>query len=116
MLVATDTLTFSVDGGAGVKWEKNPGFDVETSGVITAGNRLEWKVTPTATITQDFGALWDADDFGDALYTFRAGLATSVAKRIELKLEMLDAYKTKPPNPTVKENDFGLLTAVVYKF
>jgi putative salt-induced outer membrane protein len=115
-LVATDKVTLAADGGVGVKWEKNPGFDVKTSAVITAGDRFEWKVSPTATVTQGFGALWDADDFGDALYTFSAGLATSVAKRIELKLELLDTYKRKPPDPSVKKNDVALLTALVFKF
>jgi putative salt-induced outer membrane protein len=115
-LVATDRLSLSVDGGAGVSWEKNPGFDVDTSGVFTAGDQLAWKVTPTATFTQGFSALWDADDFGDALYTFSLGFSTSVSKQIELKIELLDAYKTKPPNDLVKKNDVAFLTVVVYKF
>ena len=58
---------------------------------------LEWKISPVATLTQDFSALWDADDFGDALYTFSVGLSTSIVKQIELKVELLDALKTKPP-------------------
>ena len=106
----------AIDGGLGVKWEKNPGLEVRTSAVVTAGDRLEWKISPTATVTQGLAALWDADDFGDALYTFRLGLATSVVKRIELKIELLDAYKTKPPTASVQENDVALLTAIVYRF
>ena len=115
-LVDTERLTFSVDGGAGVSWEKNPGFDVDTSGVITGGDQFMFKVTPTATITQSFAALWDADDFGDALYTFSLGFSTSVSKQIELKIELLDAYKTRPPSELVKKNDVAILTAIVYKF
>jgi len=115
-LVATDAVQFSVDGGLGVSWEKNPGFDVDTSGVVTGGDQLTWKLSPSATVTQSLSALWDADDFGDALYTFRAGLATSVLKRVELKIELLDAYKTKPPSDLVKKNDVAFLTAVVFKF
>ena len=115
-LIATDTLSLSVDSGVGVSWEKNPGLDVDTSGVITSGEQFLWKVSPSATITQGFSSLWDADDFGDALYTFSAGLASSVLKQIELKIELLDAYKTKPPNDLVKKNDVAFLTAVVFKF
>ena len=84
-VIASDTVSFSVDGGAGVSWEKNPGLDVDTSGVITGGDQFTWKLSPSATITQSASALWDADDFGDALYTFSAGLTTSVLKQIELK-------------------------------
>jgi putative salt-induced outer membrane protein len=115
-VIASDAVTFSIDGGAGVSWEKNPGLDVDTSGVITAGDQFAWKVSPTATITQRAAALWTADDFGDALYTFSAGLTTSVLKRVELKIELLNAYKTRPPNDLVQKNDVAFLTAVVYKF
>jgi putative salt-induced outer membrane protein len=115
-VIATDTLSLSVDSGVGVSWEKNPGLDVDTSGVITSGEQFLWKVSPSATITQGFSSLWDADDFGDALYTFSAGLSSSVLKQIELKIELLDAYKTKPPNDLVKKNDVAFLTAVVDKF
>ena len=48
--------------------------------------------------------------------SFSAGLSTSVLKQIELKIELLDAYKTEPPNDLVKKNDVAFLTAVVYKF
>jgi putative salt-induced outer membrane protein YdiY len=115
-IIATDTLIFSVDGGFGVKWEKNPGLDVKTSAVVTAGDQLVWKVSPSATVTQGVSVLWDADDFGDALYTFSGGLASSVVKQIELKIELLDTFKTKPPSDLVKKNDVALLMAIVYKF
>jgi putative salt-induced outer membrane protein len=115
-VVATDTVSLNVDGGAGVSWEKNPGFEVDTSGVITGGDQFAWKVSPTAAITQSFAALWDADDFGDALYTFNVGLTTSLVKQLELKISLLDAYKTKPPSDLVKKNDVAFLTAIVYKF
>jgi putative salt-induced outer membrane protein len=115
-VIVSGTVSLSVDGGAGVSWEKNPGLDVDTSGVITAGDQFAWKLSPSSTITQGFSVLWDADDFGDALYTFSAGLSTSVLKQLELKIELLDAYKTKPPNDLVEKNDVAFLTAVVYKF
>jgi putative salt-induced outer membrane protein len=115
-VVASDTVSLSVDAGAGVSWEKNPGLELDTSGVITASDQFAWKLSPSATVTQGFSVLWDADDFGDALYTFSAGLSTSVLKQLELKVELLDAYKTKPPNDLVEKNDVAFLTAVVYKF
>ena len=115
-LVATDAVSLSVDGGAGISWEKNPGFDVDTSAVITSSDQFEWKISSVATLTQNFSALWNTDDFGDALYTFSAGLSTSIVKQIELKVELLDALKTRPPSDLVKKNDVAFLTSVVYKF
>ena len=43
-VVDTDPLKFSVDGGAGATWEKNPGLDVRTYGAITADEELEVRV------------------------------------------------------------------------
>ena len=81
-----------------------------------AATSLARKLSPSATFSQSFAALWDADDFGDALYTFNLGLTTSIVKQVELKISLLDAYKTKPPTDLVKKNDVAFLTAIVYKF
>jgi putative salt-induced outer membrane protein len=115
-LINTEELTLAVDAGAGVKWEKNPGLDVETSATITSGDRFEWKVSKTATITQGLSVLWDADDFGDALYTFAAGVAATIVKQLELKVELLDTYASQPPDPILKKNDVGVITALIWKF
>ena len=61
-------------------------------------------------------ALWTADDFGDALYTVKLGLAATVTARSQLKVELVDFYKTRPPEQTVRKNDVSVVTAVVYKF
>jgi putative salt-induced outer membrane protein len=115
-LVATPATTFNVDGGLGVKFEKNPGLERRTNPVITASDKFEHKLSPTATLTQSFGALWKAQDFGDALYTFTAGVAAALTARTQLKVEVLDSYASRPPTAAVKSNDVALLTALVYKF
>jgi putative salt-induced outer membrane protein YdiY len=115
-LVTTPQATLTADAGFGVKWEKNPGFDLKTSAVVTSGDRFELKLSPTSTITQSFSAIWDANDWGDALYTLSAGVAAALTTRSQLKLELLDAYATRPPTADVKNNDVALLAAVVYKF
>ena len=115
-LVMTPKTTFNVDSGLGYKAEKNPGFERRDDFVVTMSDKFEHKLSTTSTITQSFGALWKADDFGDALYTFTAGLAAALTTRTQLKVELLDAYSSKPPNPAIKNNDVALLTALVYKF
>jgi len=115
-VVATSQTTLTADGGFGVKWEKNPGFDLKTAAVVTSGDRFEFKLSPASTINQSFAAVWDADDWGDALYTFTAGAAAALTARSQLKLELLDTYASRPPTPEVKNNDVALLAAVVYKF
>ena len=115
-LIVTPATSFNVDGGFGVKWEKNPGFDRRTDPVFTASDKFEHKLSTTATVTQGFTALWRADAPGDALYTFTAGAAAALTARTQLKVELLDTYSSRPPNPAVKSNDIALLTTVVYKF
>jgi putative salt-induced outer membrane protein len=115
-LIATPLTTFNVDGGLGFKLEKNPGFDRRNDVVVTLSDKVEHKLSTTAALTQSFGALWKARDFGDALYTFSAGAAAALTARTQLKLELLDTYASRPPNPAVKNNDVAVLTTLVYKF
>ena len=115
-LVETPKTTFNVDGGLGAKFEKNPGFDQRNNFVITSSDKFEYKLSPMASVTQAFNALWQANEFGDALYTFTAGIAAALTTRTQLKVELLDTYATRPPNVEVKKNDVALLTAIVYKF
>ena len=115
-LIASPTTTFNADGGLGVKFEKNPAVERRTDVVVTASNKFEHKLSPTAALTQSLGALWKAQDFGDALYTFTAGIAAALTTRTQLKFELLDSYASQPPTAAVKKNDVALLTALVYKF
>ena len=115
-VVMTPQTSFNVDGGVGYKAEKNPGFDRRDDVVITASDKFEHKLSPTATVMQSFGALWKANEFDDALYTFTTGIAAALTTRTQVKIELLDTFSTDPPNPDVKRNDVALLTAFVYKF
>jgi putative salt-induced outer membrane protein YdiY len=115
-LVARPMTTFNVDGGLGVKVEKNTGLDRHTDAVVTLSDKFEHKLSKSSAITQAFGALWKASDFGDALYTFTAGVAASLTARTQLKVEFLDSFASRPPSAEVKQNDVALLTAFVYKF
>ena len=51
-IIDTDVTKFSVDGGGGVTWEKNPGIDVRTYGAITFGEALSHQLTKTAGVTE----------------------------------------------------------------
>jgi hypothetical protein len=73
-------------------------------------------VTATATIGQSFLALWKTNDFDDALYTFGANFAVAINRRVQLKVDLLDTYKNKPQDTTLKKNDLSLIVGVVFKF
>ncbi|WP_110172629.1 DUF481 domain-containing protein [Luteitalea pratensis] len=114
-VVATDRTTFDVDTSLGMAFEKNTGLELETDGAVTLGEKFSHKLSANAAITQGSTALWKMDDFGDALYTFSAGLAASVTTRVQLKLEFQDVYKSRPTGDADK-NDIAFITAFVYKF
>jgi putative salt-induced outer membrane protein len=114
-LIDRERTKLDVDGGAGVVWEKNPGFEVDVSGALTAGEKLVQTLTSTATLTQSFTALWKTKELADALYTVGIGIAAAMSTRTQLKFEVLDTYKSRPPTPDIKKNDVAVLMAIVYK-
>lgn len=114
--VVTDRTEWVTDGSVGIVVEKNTGLDAKTAGAVLAGEKLTHKFTATARFLHSATGLWKMNDFGDAFYTFAAGLATSVASSLELKTEFLDTYKAKPTNPLLKKNDQSIVVSIVYKY
>jgi putative salt-induced outer membrane protein YdiY len=116
ILFRNDRTELNVDGAVGIVWEQNPGLELQTDGAVTAGQQFTHKLTATTEIKEKINALWKMDDFGDALYTFGAGIAASISTRTQLKAEFLDTYKAKPPFEDVQTNDIAVLLSFVYKF
>jgi len=115
-LINTDRTLLSFTGGAGGFFEKNLDLPLKKSGSVSAGEEFSHKLTPTTTITQSIYTLWKTNDFGDSLTNFRAGITTTLIQNLELKVEFIDSYKTKPPNSTIKKNDTAFLTTFLYKY
>jgi hypothetical protein len=42
-------------------------------------------------------------------------MSATVSSRTQLKVELLNTYKQKPPLATVQPNDVAILIAIVYK-
>jgi putative salt-induced outer membrane protein YdiY len=114
-LIETPRVKLSADAGVGVAIEKNTGLDVDTSGALTAGDKLEVKLSPMATVTQGYSGLWKMDEFGDSIHAFTAGLAANLTARTQIKVELLDTYKTRPTSVDVEKNDVTFLTSFVFK-
>ncbi len=114
--IMTDRAEFTVSGGAGAVWEKNPGTDVHSSGTLNAGEGFAYKITDTSKFIQGFAALWKTSDFNDALYHFNVALSTAITKQAELKVEFVDDFKNVTPNPTIKKNDTAFIVSFLYKF
>ncbi len=114
-IVDTPAVQFAADTSLGAVWEKNPDVDVKASPAWAAGEKLAWKLSTVATLTQGAQALWKLNDFGDTLYTFSLGLASEVTKHTQLKAEFLDTYKTAPPAGS-ESNDASVLVSLVFKY
>lgn len=115
-VINTDTQKLTFDGAAGAVVESNEGFGRDTSGALKAGQSFDWAISPVSKVTQRLNGLWKADDFGDALYHFDAGLSTTVASRLELKVSYLYDYKNQTPAPDIEKGDSALFAALLVKF
>lgn len=114
-LVDAPQTTLDVDGGLGAVWEKNPGFDRTASGAVTASEHLMKTLSDTARVTQQIAGLWKMTDVGDALYTFGTALAANLTAKSQVKIELLDTYKVKPPTAATKSNDVAIVFSIGYK-
>jgi putative salt-induced outer membrane protein YdiY len=115
-VITSEARNLTVDGALGVQTESNSTLGRTSSGAVKAGENLDWALSPSSKLTQKITGIWKTDDFGDALYHFDAGLVTTVAARLELKLAYLYDYKSKPPVATIEKGDSALFAALLFKF
>jgi putative salt-induced outer membrane protein YdiY len=109
-----DHAAFTLSGGAGGVWEKNPGIDVRRSGALNAAESYTLKISDNAKLVQNWNGLWKTNDFGDALQHFDISIVTSIVKHFDLKLELMDEYKTQVRNG-IKKNDIAVIVSFLYK-
>jgi putative salt-induced outer membrane protein len=114
-IIKSDVRNLNVDAAAGAEVESTTGIGRSTSGALKSGEDFDWKLSPTSKITQKLSGIWKTKDFGDALYHFDAGLTTTVATRVELKIAYVYDYKTRP-SLGAKKGDSALFAALLFKF
>lgn len=115
-MVKNDRTELGVNAGLGVIWQKDLDIETTTSGALNLGQDLKHKIGKSAELSEKFLALFKLNDFGDAVFTFSAGLAAGVTSKTQLKVEVLDTYKTRPPIDAESKNDVSLLFSFVFKY
>ncbi len=115
-VVETPRTRFAVDGSIGSVWEKNPDQLVHPSAAINLSEVLEHQLTGTTTLKHSTTVLLRADDFGDGLYTFSAGLAARITDRFQLTVDLLDTFKQRPPTAATTRNDVVFVTAITASY
>jgi putative salt-induced outer membrane protein len=115
-VIKSATRNLTVDGGVGAEIESTGSAGRSSGGAVKAGENFDWAVSATSKITQKLTGIWKASDSGDAFYHFDAGLTTTVARRIELKVAYVYDYRTKPASAVLKKGDSALFAALLFKF
>lgn len=115
-LVDSEKAKLSADVALGPSWEKNPLTGVKSKAALVFGQKASYAFSKTAALTQGFNAALVASNWGDGLYTFNVGIAASLTTRTQLKFEVVDTFKNRPPTAEVKKNDVSTLVSVLYKF
>lgn len=113
--ISTDDTTLTFDVGAGGVWEKNPYRDVRASGALTFSQKLSQAISGTTALTQSVSGLWKTQDLSDAIYQFGVALTLGINSRLQLKIEALDTYNTKPTGTLIQKNDVSTVFAVVFR-
>jgi putative salt-induced outer membrane protein YdiY len=115
-IVESPVTRFSIDLGAGSVTERNPGNTPKTTGAIQATETLEHLLNSSASIKQAIHAVWNTNEFGSALFTASAGIATRISSRFQLSVDLLDTFKTRPPTTTTERNDINVVVAITAKY
>jgi len=113
-LVNSDRTKLLVDAGLGGVWEKPLLGEVKSSGAVNFDEKFSHRISPTATLSQSVSALYKTSDFGDALYTFGASVTSALTPKTQIKVEVLDVYKTLVV-PGIEKNDVALIVGMVFK-
>jgi putative salt-induced outer membrane protein YdiY len=114
--VDTRQATLAFSGGIGGVWEQDYDTPLKTTGAVTFEQKFTRRLSRSAAFTQSFSTLWNLTAFGDGLYQLGLTLTSTLVGRTELKVEALDTFKTRPPQPGLRRNDVTLLTGISYKF
>lgn len=109
-----DDQRLTIDLGIGGAWEKNSNEEVTASGALTIGERFEKVLTPTATLTQSYSGLWQTDFLDNSLHVFNVAISAAMSARTQLKVELLDTFKSRPPLETIQKNDVAVLIQLAY--
>ncbi len=114
-IIKTDAQNLTVDAAVGGEFQS--GSQVSSNGgAIKAGQNYDWAFSKTSKFTEKLSAIWRVNAFGDSLYHFDAGLTTTLATRLDLKLAYVFDYKNRTPSPAIKKGDSAFVAAIVVKF
>jgi putative salt-induced outer membrane protein YdiY len=111
-IVDTPATRFSFDLGAGSVTERNLDELSRTTGAIQIGETLQHQVNANASIKQAITTVWQTTDFARVLMTGSVGIATRISSRLQLTVDLIDTFKTRPPTTSTQQNDINVVVAI----
>lgn len=114
--VQDERLSWSLDAGVGYLEERFRNGNKSSSGTIRFGEFLTWKLSENASVSHLATATVKTDDSDDYLIHAELALATTLTKRSELKIALIDDYRNLPARGGLAKNDLSTIAAVVLKF
>ncbi len=115
-IIKSAACNLSVDGALGEIVQRNPAEGRTSNVALKAGQNLDWAISTSSRIVENLTGLWKTNDFADVLYHFDAGLTTTVASHLELKIAYAYDYKNRPVPRTLTKADSALFAAILFKF
>ncbi len=106
----------TTDVGAGAVIEQDSGVVARGAVAGTLNEKLVHQISETTTLKQQATALLKTNDWSDGLYTFQVGIASKISGRFQVGVDVLDVFKNKPVDPTLKQNDVALVVSIVAKY
>ena len=113
-LVKNDDLQLSVDIGPSYVFEEVGGITNEYF-APRIGERLDWKISETASVYQTLSVLFDTEDSDNYLINAEAGIVAALSSSINLILSVKDTYDNVPAEG-FEENDVVLTSALGVTF
>jgi putative salt-induced outer membrane protein YdiY len=113
-LIDEDRSTLSTDVSVGAVFEKDDDLARTTSTAVTFSEKASHKLAMGTDVTQSYSALWSAGH--GVLHTLQAGVAAKLNGHMQIKVDVMDTYRSRTFEEAVKKNDTALLTSLGFTF
>lgn len=111
-LIDRNTLKLNAEVGPGYRWNRLPSGESESETTLRLAGNLEWKISPTAKLTEEASVVSGGNDTVSRSLT---ALTTKINSQLSLRLSYLWKRRSDPPPGTV-DTDTETAATLVYSF
>ena len=116
-VMALENIQLSASAGlAQVLTKYHDSGETDSYTGITLANKLTWKISPTAEISQSLSLNTDVSELSHYFLQFEISLASAITKGLSVKLTLMDSYDNNPVGEGIKKNDVSFIAGLSAKF